>query len=104
MHPLYGALPVPCGLHEMLWSHIRILMRLHAAEPREHRRTFIPVSVSLWNDLVFDGVGLAGSKSRPIFFQWPMLLARFFSSTVSLSHLSFYRLVLWSWGLRIDGV
>ena len=32
-----------------------------------HRRTFIPLSVSLWNDLVdpvFDGVGLAGFKSR----------------------------------------
>ena len=31
------------------------------------RRTFIPLSVSLWNDLadsVFDGVGLAGFKSR----------------------------------------
>ena len=30
-------------------------------------RTFIPFSVSLWNDLanpVFDGVGLAGFKSR----------------------------------------
>ena len=30
-------------------------------------RTFVPLSVSLWNDLsdpVFDGVGLAGFKSR----------------------------------------
>ena len=34
---------------------------------REVRRTFIPLSVSLWNalvDPVFDGVGLAGFKSR----------------------------------------
>ena len=33
----------------------------------QHRRTFVPRSVSLWNDLadpVFDGVGLAGFKSR----------------------------------------
>ena len=33
----------------------------------QYRRTFIHLSVSLWNDLsdpVFDGVGLAGFKSR----------------------------------------
>ena len=33
----------------------------------EYRRSFVPVSVSLWNnlsELVFDGVGLAGFKSR----------------------------------------
>ena len=32
-----------------------------------YRRTFIPLSVSLWNalvDPVFDGVGLAGFKTR----------------------------------------
>ena len=32
----------------------------------QYRQTFIPLSVSLWNDLtdqVFDGVGLAGFKS-----------------------------------------
>ena len=41
------------------------------AQPRcrtlQYSRTFIPFSVSLWNDLassVFDGVGLAGFKSR----------------------------------------
>ena len=33
----------------------------------QYRRTFVPFSVSLWNDLsdpVFDRVGLAGFKSR----------------------------------------
>ena len=33
----------------------------------QYRRSFLPLSVSLWNDLsdpVFDGVGLAGFKSR----------------------------------------
>ena len=33
----------------------------------QYRRTFVPLSVSLWNDLgdpVFDGVGLAGFESR----------------------------------------
>ena len=36
-----------------------------------YRRTFVPLSVSLWNDLVdpvFDGVGLAGFKSRANIF------------------------------------
>ena len=69
MHPLCGALPVPyvpvrvtCGT---LIAH-----RYTYAPPRyrtsQYRMTFIPLSVSLWNDLVepvFDGVGLAGFKS-----------------------------------------
>ena len=70
MHPVCGALPVPyvpvrvtCGA---LIAH-----RYTFAPPRcrtsQYRMTFIPLSVSLWNDLVdpvFDGVGLAGFKSR----------------------------------------
>ena len=49
-----------CGLHSVLWSqpHCRT---------SQYSRTFIPLSVSLWNDLanlVFDGVGLAFFKSR----------------------------------------
>ena len=57
-----------CGLHEVVWSHIGSLMRFLAAEPR---RTCIPFSVFLWNDLpspVFDYVGLAGFKSRAYAF------------------------------------
>ena len=41
--------------------------RLAAETCRQYSRTFIPLSVSLRNDLanpVFDGVGLAGFKSR----------------------------------------
>ena len=57
-----------CGLDAVLWSHIGTLMHRLAAEPcRQYSRTFIPLSVSLRNDLanlVFDGVGLAGFKSR----------------------------------------
>ena len=57
-----------CGLHAVILSHIGTLMRLLAAEPRrQYHRTFIRLSVSLWNDLgdpVFDGVGLARFKSR----------------------------------------
>ena len=52
-----------CRLHAALWytyapPHCRTL---------QYSRAFIPISVSLWNDLansVFDGVGLAGFKSR----------------------------------------
>ena len=50
------------------------------------RRTFIPLLVSLWNDLadnVFDGVGLARVLSAgPILIYWPKLFAPFLSSTV----------------------
>ena len=57
---LYLARMCHCRLHAVLWSHIGTLMRRLTAD-------LIPLSVSLWNDLanpVFDGVGLAGSKSR----------------------------------------
>ena len=52
-------------------------MRLLAAEPRcIARRSFIPISVSLWKDIatpVFDGVLLAGLRAGPMAFY----LARF---------------------------
>ena len=69
-HPLNGALPGPyvpvrvtrCAL---------VAHRYTYAPPRcrtlQYNRTIIPFSVSLWNDLVncvFDGVRLAGFKSR----------------------------------------
>ena len=69
-HPLCGALPVP---YVPVWVTRGALIahRYTFAPPRcrtsQYRRTFIPLSVSLWNDLadpVFDGVGLAGFKSR----------------------------------------
>ena len=56
-----------CGLHAVLWSHNGTLMRRLAAEPRSTAGLFIPLLVSLWNDLanpVFDGVGLAGFNIR----------------------------------------
>ena len=70
VHPINGALPgqyvparVTCGA---LVAH-----RYTCSPPRcrtlQYSRTFIPFSVSHWNDLanpVFDGVGLAGFKSR----------------------------------------
>ena len=70
VHPLNGALPGPyvpawvtCGALVAHWYTY--------APPRcrtlQYSWTFIPFSVSLWNNLanpVFDGVGLAGFKSR----------------------------------------
>ena len=70
MHPLSGSLPssyVPGRVTRgALVAH-----RHSFAPPRcrtsQYRRSFVPLSVSLWNDLsdpVFDGVRLEGFKSR----------------------------------------
>ena len=70
MHPLYGALPEPYAPVRVTSG--AVIAHRYTYAPRRcrtshHRRTFIPLSVSLWNDLsdpVFDGVGLADFKSR----------------------------------------
>ena len=71
MHPHCGALPVP---YVPVWVTRGTLIahRYTYAPPScrtsQYHRILIPLSVSLWNDLVdpvFDGVGLAGFKSRP---------------------------------------
>ena len=105
MHPLNDALP---GLYVPVWV-TRSALVAHQytyAPPRwriSHcRRTFVP----LWNDLadpVFDGVGLAGFKSRANDF----LLAKAALSLLLVFYLSLpsvYRLVLWGWGLQTDRV
>ena len=70
MHPLNGALPGP---YVTVWVTPAALVthRYTYATPRcrtsQYSMTFIPLSVYMWNDLanpVFDGVGLAGFKSR----------------------------------------
>ena len=70
MHPLCGALPVPFVPARV--TRLALIAHRYAyAPPRcrtsQYRRSSIPLSISLWNDLadpVFDGVGLAGFKSR----------------------------------------
>ena len=70
MHPLYGALPVPYVPVRVTRG--AVIAHRYTYEPpscrtSQYRRPFIPWSVSLWNDLsdpVFDGVGLAGFKSK----------------------------------------
>ena len=70
MHPLYGALPVPYVPVRVTRGAV-IAHRYTYAPSRcrtsHYRRTFIPWSVSLRDDLsdpVFDSEGLAGFKSR----------------------------------------
>ena len=70
MHPLSSALPLPyvpvCVTHGALVAHRHSFVNLHCRTSQYHR-TFVPISVSLWNDLsdpMFDGVGLASFKSR----------------------------------------
>ena len=70
MHQLCGALPVPYMAVQVTRGAL-IAYRYTYAPRRcrtsQYRITFIFLSVFLWNDLVdpvFDGVGLAGSKSR----------------------------------------
>ena len=70
VHPLNGALPGPYVPVRVTRG--ALVAHLYTyAPPRcrtlQYSRTFIPISVSLWNDLpnpVLDGVGLAGFKSR----------------------------------------
>ena len=63
MHPLYGAVHVT----HSFWSHNGIIYEPTCCSTLQHHITFIPISVSLWNDLadhVFDGVGLVDYKRR----------------------------------------
>ena len=88
MHPFYDALPEPDApvriIHSAVMAHCYTY-----APPRfrtyECRMTFISLSVSQWNNLcdpVFDGVGLAGLKSRANYFLLAWLLAPFLSPTL----------------------
>ena len=70
MHPLYGAFPVPYVpvrvARGAMISH-RYTYKPPRCRTSQYRRNFIPLSVSLWNDLsdpMVDGVGLADFKSR----------------------------------------
>ena len=70
MHPLSGALPLPYVLARVTCD--ALVAHRHSFAPlrcrtSQHHRSFVPLSVSLWNDLsdpVFDGVVLANFKSR----------------------------------------
>ena len=112
VHLLNGALPGPYVPARFTRGAL-VAHRYTYAPPRcralQYSRTFIPFSVSLWNDLanpVFDCVGLAVSRSMFQYFFFglscsiPTIVFYFFT----LSLLSVYRLVLWGWCLRTDWV
>ena len=69
MNPLSCALPLPYVPARVTRG--SLVAHRHSFAPSrcrtsQYRRTFVPLSVSLWNDIsdpVFDGVGLAGFKS-----------------------------------------
>ena len=97
MHPLYGVIPVPYVAVRVTRGAV-IAHRFTYAPPRcrtsQYLRSFIPLSVSLWNDLgdsVFDGVGLADFKSRAYAFLLALLLAPFLSPAV----FPFSSFILW---------
>ena len=70
MHLLSGALPLPYVPARV--TRAALVAHRHSFAPSrcrtsQYSRTFVPLSVSLWNDLsdpAIDGVGLAGFKSR----------------------------------------
>ena len=74
MHPLYGALPVPYVPVQVTCSPLVTHCNTYASPHCRtllYCRTFILLSVSMWNGLadpVVDGVRLAGFKSRANFF------------------------------------
>ena len=97
VHPLYGALPGPYVPVRVTRGAL-VAHRFTYAPPRcgtsQHGRSFIPLSVSFWNDLanpIFDG-GLSCSIPTMVFYYFSLFL------------LSVHRLVLWCWGLRTDKV
>ena len=85
MHPLSGALPLPY-VPARVTRDALVAHRHSFAFPRcrtsEYRRTFVPLSVSLWNDLgcpalmVFHWPIL---RAEPILSSWPNLLFLFVS-------------------------
>ena len=74
-----------CGLHAVLWSHIGILIRFLAAEPRI-------TAAPLFRSLCQCGTFLLTlysivwewrvSRAGPMLFYWPKLLYPFLSSTI----------------------
>ena len=109
MHPLRGALPLPYVPARVTRGAL-VAHRHSFAPPRcrtsQYRRTFVPLSVSVSNDLsdpVFDGMGLAGFKSRANAFLLAWSALSFLSPTI-LSSSSFHGLVVWGWGLWTDRV
>ena len=87
MHPLSSALPFPYVPARVTRG--ALVAHRHSFAPArcmtsQYRRTFVPLSLSLWNDFsdpVSDGVGLAGFKSRANAFLLALSAFSFLSNT-----------------------
>ena len=100
MHPLNGALPGPYVTVRVTRGAL-VAHRYTYAPPRsrtsQNHRIFIPLSMSLWNDLadpVFDGVGLAGFKTRANYF---FIGVSFTIHTIFFFYFSFFLLSVFGW-------
>ena len=104
---LYLCLMCQSGLHAVLCSHIGILMRLLAAEPRSTAGLLLPsqyLSGTIWltpYSMVWDW---RVSRAGPMPFCWPCSSLLFGLQPFSLPLLFLYRLLVWGWGLRTDRV
>ena len=95
--PLYGVLPAPYV--PMHVTCVAVIAHRYTYAPpccrtSQYCMTFIPLSVSLWNDLgdpVFDGVGLTGFKSTTNAFLLAKLLPPFLSTAI----FPFSSFILW---------
>ena len=83
MHPLSGALPLPYVPARVTRGAL-VAHRLSFAPPRcrssQYRRSFVPLSVSLWNylsDLVFDGCRTGGFQEQSQCFHVGMICSFF---------------------------
>ena len=112
VHLLNGALPGPYVPARVRRGAL-VAHRYTYAPPRcrtlQYNRTFIPFSVSLWNDLAnpYSMVwNWRVSRAGPMLLYWPKLLYPYYSLLLSFRFSCFclYRLVLWGWCLRTDRV
>ena len=107
-HPFCRALPVPYVPVQVtpLIAHRCTFAPPHC-RASQYRRTFIPLSVSLWNDLVDPYLMVWDwwvSRAGPMPFCWPSCSLLFSLQLFSLSLLFLYRLVVLGWGLRTNRV
>ena len=112
VHPLNSALPgphVPVRVTRGALVAHRYTYAPPSCRTLQYSRTFIPLSVSFWNDLDNPRIRWCGTggfqEQGQCFFiglSWyiPTIVFYYFS----LSLISVYRVVLWSWGLRTDRV
>ena len=109
MRPLRGALPFPYVPGRVTRG--ELVAHRHSFAPQrcrtsQYQRTFVHLSVSLWNDLcdpVFDGAGLASFKGRANAFLLARSALSFLFPTI-LSVSSFHGVVVWGLGLWTDRV